>query len=267
MIGTLLIRGMLVGVVAGLLAFVFAHTFGEPPVDAAIAVEESHSHSHDHAGIAMAGDAAATPVDPTAIAAGAPAAGQPPAAADEELVSRPVQSTIGLFTGVVVYSAAYGGLFAIVFALVWGRMGSADPRVLAAALALIGFVVMVAVPQIKYPANPPAVGSADTIGLRTGMFWLMIAASVVTAVIVTFLQRMLSVTWGTWNATLIAGVVFVAIVSAVMLVLPTINEVGADFPAGVLWQFRIASLGTQGVMWAAIGILFGLATQRALKVR
>jgi predicted cobalt transporter CbtA len=267
MIRTLLIRGMLVGVVAGLLAFAFAHTFGEPPVDAAIAVEESHSHSHDHAAMAMAGDAAATPVDPAAVAAGAPTATEQPAAEEEELVSRPVQSTIGLFTGVVVYSAAYGGLFAIVFALVWGRMGSADPRVLAAALALIGFIVMVAVPQVKYPPNPPAVGNADTIGFRTGMFWLMILGSFVAAIIATVLQRGLSRAYGTWNATLIAGVAFVVIVSVVMLLLPTINEVGADFPAAVLWQFRIASFGTQAIMWGAIGILFGLATQRALAAR
>ncbi|MBN8997573.1 MAG: CbtA family protein [Rhizobiales bacterium] len=264
MIRTLLIRGMLVGVVAGLLAFAFAHTFGEPPVDAAIAVEESHSHSHDHAAMSMAADAAATPVDPAAVAAGAPAA-QP--AAEEELVSRPVQSTIGLFTGVVVYSAAFGGLFAIVFALVWGRMGSSDPRVVAAVLALVAFIVMVAVPQLKYPANPPAVGDADTIGIRTGMFWLMILGSFVAALLATFIQRGLSRIYGTWNATLVAGAAFVVVVTVVMLLLPTIDEVGADFPAAVLWQFRIASLGTQAVMWATIGILFGLVTQRALRAR
>ena len=266
MIRTLLVRGMLVGVVAGVLAFVFAHTFGEPPVDAAIAVEESHAAAERaHSMDAPAADA--TPVDPAAVAAGAPAAAEQPAAEEEELVSRPVQSTIGLFTGVVVYSAAYGGLFAIVFALLWGRLGSTDPRVLAATLALIGFIVMVAVPQIKYPANPPAVGDPDTIGFRTGMFWLMILGSFVAAIVATFIQRSLSRSWGTWNATLIAGIAFVVVVSVVMLLLPTINEVGADFPAGVLWQFRIASFGTQAIMWAAIGILFGLATQRALKAR
>jgi predicted cobalt transporter CbtA len=146
-------------------------------------------------------------------------------------------------------------------------VGSTDPRVLAAALALIGFIVMVAVPQVKYPPNPPAVGDADTIGFRTGMFWLMILGSFVAALIATLLQRSLGKAWGTWNATLIAGVVFVAIVSVVMLLLPTINEVGADFPAVVLWQFRIASFGTQAIMWAAIGILFGLLTQRALRAR
>jgi len=251
MIRTLLIRGMLVGVVAGLLSFAFAHTFGEPPVDAAIALEEG-GHTHQH--VAMPADAHADP-----------AAAQP--AAEEELVSRPVQSTLGLFTGVVVYSAAFGGLFAIVFALVWGRIGSSDPRVVAAALALVGFVVMVAVPQLKYPANPPAVGSGETIGLRTSMFWLMILVSVAAALIATFVQRRLARAYGDWNATLAAGVAFIAVVAMAMLLLPTINEVGADFPAAVLWQFRLAALGTQAVMWAAIGILFGLATQRALRAR
>jgi hypothetical protein len=168
---------------------------------------------------------------------------------------------------VVVYSAAFGGLFAIVFALVWGRMGSADPRVLAAVLAFIAFVVMVAVPQLKYPANPPAVGSPDTIGFRTGMFWLMILGSFSAAVIATLVQRRLAAAWGAWNATLAAGLAFIAVVSVVMLLLPAINEVGADFPAAVLWQFRIASLGTQAVMWAVIGILFGLMTRRALAAR
>jgi len=123
------------------------------------------------------------------------------------------------------------------------------------------------VPQLKYPANPPAVGDADTIGIRTGMFWLMILGSFVAALLATFIQRGLSRIYGTWNATLVAGAAFVVVVTVVMLLLPTIDEVGADFPAAVLWQFRIASLGTQAVMWATIGILFGLVTQRALRAR
>ena len=40
MVGALLLRGMLVGVVAGLLAFGFAEIFGEPQVEHAIAFEE-----------------------------------------------------------------------------------------------------------------------------------------------------------------------------------------------------------------------------------
>ena len=39
MVRTLLIRGMLVGIVAGLLTFGFGKVFGEPQVDRAIAVD------------------------------------------------------------------------------------------------------------------------------------------------------------------------------------------------------------------------------------
>ena len=55
MVGSLLLRGMLVGVLAGLLAFGFARIFGEPQVDRAIALEGTLGHSHEH------GDAAARP--------------------------------------------------------------------------------------------------------------------------------------------------------------------------------------------------------------
>jgi hypothetical protein len=37
--------------------------------------------------------------------------------AEPELVSRSVQSGIGLFTGVTIYNTAFGGLFALVFSL------------------------------------------------------------------------------------------------------------------------------------------------------
>ena len=39
MVGNILLRGMLVGLVAGLLTFAFLKTFGEPQVDRAIAFE------------------------------------------------------------------------------------------------------------------------------------------------------------------------------------------------------------------------------------
>jgi len=45
--------------------------------------------------------------------------------------------------------------------------------------------------------------------------------------------------------------------------LPTINEVPDQFPAVVLWQFRIASLGAQLIMWTTIGLVFGALTERA----
>src|SRR5690349_8676670 len=126
----LLVRGMLVGLAAGVLAFVFAKLFGEPQVDKAIAFEEAHSPPSD----------------------------------DTPLVSRTLQSTLGLLTATIVYSVALGGVFSLVFAAVLGRVGRGDPRTTAAVLALVGFVVLIVVPFTKYPSNPPAVGNDDTIG-------------------------------------------------------------------------------------------------------
>lgn len=42
------------------------------------------------------------------------------------------------------------------------------------------------------------------------------------------------------------------------MVLPTVNEVPADFPATELWRFRLASLGTQLVVWATRAGLRGV---------
>jgi hypothetical protein len=48
MVRTLLIRGMLAGVLAGLLAFGFAKIFGEPQVDHAIAFEALLDRAKSH---------------------------------------------------------------------------------------------------------------------------------------------------------------------------------------------------------------------------
>jgi predicted cobalt transporter CbtA len=49
------------------------------------------------------------------------------------------------------------------------------------------------------------------------------------------------------------------------MILPRINEVPADFPATVLWNFRVASLATQLVLWTAIGIGFGAMAKRVFQ--
>ncbi|HEU0128959.1 MAG TPA: CbtA family protein, partial [Pseudonocardiaceae bacterium] len=51
--------------------------------------------------------------------------------------------------------------------------------------------------------------------------------------------------------------------AVIQFLLPTINEIPDAFPATVLWEFRVAALGTQLVMWATIGLLFGALVARA----
>src|SRR5271170_797420 len=125
MAGTLLLRGMLIGIVAGLLCFSFLRIAGEPQVDRAIAFETQLD------------EAKAQAKAQALIAKGLPV---PKEAPEPELVSRRVQAGIGLFTGVMVYNLAFGGLFALAFALCYGRMGDFSPRLTAALIAISGFV-------------------------------------------------------------------------------------------------------------------------------
>ncbi|MFM0370737.1 CbtA family protein [Paraburkholderia aspalathi] len=232
MVGKLLVRGMLAGIAAGLLTFGFARLVGEPQVDQAISFEEK-------------ADAAK---------------GEAP---EPELVSRGTQAGLGLLTGVVTYGAAFGGLFSLVFAYAHGRVGTLSARALSAWLALGAFITLVIVPNIKYPANPPSVGDPETIGMRTGLFFLMIAISLAAMVFSLKVRRRAALKLGAWNGSIVAGVVFVAIIAAVQLSMPTINEVPAAFPAVLLWKFRVAAIGMQVIMWTTLGLLFGALVERS----
>lgn len=137
----LLVRGMLAGLIAGLFAFAVAYVVGEPPVRGSIAVEEAQA----------AQDAAGAP-GAHAGHGGDAASGE--AAEEEEVVSRPVQSTVGLATGVLVYGVALGGIAALAFSFALGRVGGFSPRATAALTAAGAFATVYLVPFLKYPATP-----------------------------------------------------------------------------------------------------------------
>jgi predicted cobalt transporter CbtA len=225
---------MIVGVVAGLLSLVFAYVFGEPGIDSGVAFE-----------------------DQAAQAAGA--------APGMELVSRGVQSTIGLATAVVMYGVAIGGLFALVYAVAYGRVGRFSPRALAAVLALMAYLVVVVAPFVKYPANPPGANDPSTISDRTGLYVALILISVILGVAAVAAAQRLAPRIGAWAATLSAAGAYLVVIGVIEFAMPAVNETPAGFPATVLWQFRLASLGTQAVLWATLGLLFGWLTDRTLR--
>ena len=49
------------------------------------------------------------------------------------------------------------------------------------------------------------------------------------------------------------------------LALPTVNEVPEQFPADLLWHFRVASVGGQLIMWTSLGLAFGPLAERAVR--
>ncbi|WP_030339981.1 CbtA family protein [Streptomyces sp. NRRL S-1022] len=228
----LLVRGMLAGLAAGVLALVAAYLLGEPSVDKAIAFEDAHSHEHEM-----------------------------------EVVSRSLQSTAGLATGVLVYGVAFGGIAALAYCFALGRVGRFGPRATALLLSGCALLAVYVVPFLKYPANPPSVGDPDTIGKRTTLYFLMMLLSVLLAVAATILGKRLAPALGTWWATVVAVAAFAVVIGLAYEFLPVVNEVPKDFPAAVLWRFRLSALGIQSVLWAGFGLLFGELAERLLNPR
>lgn len=236
MVGRLILRGFIVGILAGLLAFGWARIFGEPAVNTAIAFESAQDQ---------------------AAAAAAVAAGKPAPDDDPVIFSRTVQSGIGLLTGMVGAGAGLGCLFAVLFAFANGRIGRLAPGPTSVLVAFLGLVSVYLVPMLKYPANPPSVGEPDTIKYRTGLYFLMMAISIGATLGALRLQRSLVPRHGTWNASLLAVGAYLVVIAAVFVLMPGINEVPPTFPAVTLWDFRLASLGIQTVLWGSLGIMFG----------
>ena len=236
-----LVRGMLVGILAGLLSFGFLKVYGEPQVDRAIAFETQLEDAKAAAERAKGLKVEESP----------------------ELVSRRIQAGIGLFTAVLVYCTAFGGLFGLAFAFAYGRVGiPLRPEIMSVLLAATGFIAIYLIPNLKYPANPPAVGNPETIGIRTALYFIMIALSVAAMVAAIALKRLIAPQFGEWNANLLAAASYLILAAVAGFLLPTINEVPAAFPAVVLWRFRIASIGAQLIMWGTLGVLFGSLTGR-----
>lgn len=234
---TFLVRGMLVGLVAGLLGFLFGLAIGEPPIQQAIEVEE----------------------------AAAAAAATGPAVAEPEVVSRELQRTAGLLTATLLYGTGVGGMFGLLFAFAAGRMGRIGVRGSSALLAAAAWVSVVLVPFGKYSPNPPAVGDGETIGRRSALYLTLVLISVLVAVGCVLLGRYLAGRWDGWNAALAAAGAYVVAIGLVYAIMPTVQEVRPDFPATVLWEFRVSALGTGVVVWAGIGLLFGTLTRRSLQ--
>jgi hypothetical protein len=219
------------------------------------------------------------------------AAGLPTYEAGHEVFSRTIQANIGIGVGLILFGAAMGTLFSVVYVICLGRTGKLRPRSLALLVALGGLLGMYLLPFLKYPANPPAIGHEDTIKERSGYYLLLVAASVILLALAVWLGRKLQERFGNWNATLIAGGCFILAFGMVMFALPelgllatNVKEYGAHatetplpltdpkgtivfpgFPADDLYEFRLYSVGSQIILWAVIGLVFAPLAERLFR--
>ncbi len=224
---------LVVGVLAGLASALLHTVIGEPLVRDAIAIEQARDA------------AAAVPGQP----------GEP------ELISRTVQSGIGLFAALGLSGAAFGLLFALAF---WGlRGGRPDPfgRALVAGAVLFGSLSLA--PWLKYPPNPPAVGNPDTLDRRQALYVSLIALSLVVGLLAVALSSRLR-RWPHHQRNAAVTLAVLAPIAVALALLPAAPD-PVDAPATLIWRFRLASLGGNALLWTVLTIGVGLLAAEAAR--
>ena len=213
---------VLLGVLAGVAAAVLATVAAEPSIEAAIAVEDARRPADGH---------------------------------EDELVSRQDQRGPGLFAGYALTGGAFGLVFGAAYAI-RGRGGDPFRRALALGAALAGAVTVL--PWLKYPPNPPAVGDPSTLAQRQGLYAGLIVVSVALLLGVGWVWRRLRRSgWSEHRATAgVAGLVTAGSLAVLALFPPPPDPV--ELPAGLVWSFRLASLGANLLLWAVLALGFGL---------
>jgi hypothetical protein len=223
MIHRLLLAGMLSGLIVALFAFSYTRVYAEPNIERAIALEEGGDH-HEAAG--------------------------------EGTISRSTQRNAGLLVGLAAYCAALGGFLAIGLASFHGRL-SARPRSSVWMLALTGYVALALVPQLKFPANPPGVGSSETIGVRTELYFVMIMLSAACMAASAWTAYRTRLRVGPVISVFVGAATFAAFAFVSMTALPATSETPHDLPRDLLLEFRVHAALLQLIVWGGLGLLFG----------
>ena len=174
----------------------------------------------------------------------------------DDVFGRGAQQAGGVL-GALIFGVVAGTLLAVAFAVVRRRLSTPDDWRAAIVLAATAFVTVFAVPFLRYPANPPGEGDPDTIGRRTALYLLALGWSAVA-------------TWAAWRASRALGdrrlpdharlpavaALYVGLVTIGLLALPPSPDPVAA-PAGLLWQFRLATVGGALALWSVAGTVFG----------
>ena len=226
MIWTYLRRGLAAGLLAGLLAGLFAYLFAEPVLDRAIELE-SAAHAGEHS---------------------------------DAVFDRGEQKA-GLILATALYGTSVGALFGLLSAFF--RTGSEWRR----SLNLTGAVFLGAVllPFLKYPPNPPGVGAdPSTLTERTLAYLAMVALGLLAVLAAWRFAHATSLEGASHLVRyLLASAVLAGLWTFLYLAMPEFGPADGHAPAGLVRDFRLSSLGTQVVLWAGIGGVFGLLGERA----
>ncbi len=233
--GRLVGRGALAGLIAGLLAAVYGLVLVEPHLQRAIDLESARA--------AAAGDTTS------------------------ELLTRSTQH-VGLVVGLAVVGLTIGVLYGVSLAVIHrprGPVATWEPAVVwreSVRLAAVGFVAMHVLAFIRYPTNPPGIGGPDTIDTRTDAWLLAVLVGLFAGALAWRLAALLVDRGAAQPLPALAVVVILAVALGVLFLALPARPDPADYPAGLLWDFRVASFGSYIILWGGLAAAFTLLTAR-----
>ena len=156
----------------------------------------------------------------------------------------------------VILGTSIGALFGIVFALSRNSLPGNDNIKKALILAGIMWFTIYFIPFLKYPANPPTVGEADTVVLRAILYLSFIAISGFAAVGFYKLSKIFK-----GNKKVVALVGYVVFISAVFVLMPD-NPDDITAPMDLVNGFRIMSVLGVSAYWISVGLFLGVLWNR-----
>jgi len=156
----------------------------------------------------------------------------------------------------VILGTSIGALFGIVFTLSRNSLPGNNDIKKALILAGIMWFTIYFIPFLKYPANPPTVGEAETVVLRSILYLSFIAISGFAAVGFYKLSKIFK-----GKKKLVALIGYVVFVSVVFVVMPE-NPDDVTAPSDLVTGFRIMSVLAVSTYWISVGLILGILWNR-----
>lgn len=140
-------------------------------------------------------------------------------------------------------SVGFGLLVAVAFILLHGKF-KISPRALVLSIAGFGFLGMFAIPYIKYPSNPPAIGHVFTIQQRGALYLTTVLVSLVLLGGAVWFARRLHQRFTWTQSILIAGAAFLLLYGIYMAIVPSLGNLGANVASANEFGFARSSTET-----------------------
>ena len=154
-----------------------------------------------------------------------------------------------------ILGMSIGALFGIVFAYSRNALPKGHTVKKTFVLAAIMWFTIFLIPFLKYPANPPTVGEAETVVLRSILYLTFIAISGFSAVGFFMLYKKLE------NKKYLAFVGYAVFITAVFFIMPP-NPDEVTTPMDLVNGFRAMSVMAVTTFWIAEAVILGLLWQK-----